>query len=125
MKIFKAFLSPWYETGGLAPANDLDKPIFVGRCNIGAVSLHLPMILAKSLQKNKSFYDVLDHYFEMIRRLHIRTYENLGEIRASTNPLVFCEGGFYGGNLKATDKIKPLLKSATASFGITALDELE
>ncbi|MFI3230731.1 MAG: anaerobic ribonucleoside-triphosphate reductase, partial [bacterium] len=28
-------------------------------------------------------------------------------------------------NLKPSDKIKPLLKSATASFGITALNELE
>lgn len=121
----RAFLSPWYEIGGLTPANDSDKPIFVGRFNIGAVSLHLPMILAKSRQENKSFYEVLDYYLEMIRKLHIRTYQYLGEMRASTNPLAYCEGGFYGGYLKAMDKIKPLLKSATASFGITALNELQ
>lgn len=34
-------------------------------------------------------------------------------------------GGFYGGHLKLTDKIKPVLKTATASFGITALNELQ
>ena len=34
-------------------------------------------------------------------------------------------GGFRGGHLKLTDKIKPLLDSATASFGITALNELQ
>ena len=46
-------------------------------------------------------------------------------MRASTNPLAYCEGGFYGGNLGLHDKIKPLLKSATASFGITAFNELQ
>ena len=33
--------------------------------------------------------------------------------------------GFYGGNLQPHDKIAPLLKAATASFGITALNELQ
>ncbi|MCL2253413.1 MAG: anaerobic ribonucleoside-triphosphate reductase, partial [Lachnospiraceae bacterium] len=61
----------------------------------------------------------------LIRNLHIRTYAYLGEMRASTNPLAYCEGGFWGGNLQLNDKIKPLLKSATASFGITALNELQ
>ena len=46
-------------------------------------------------------------------------------MRASTNPLAYCEGGFYGGHLKPSDKIKPIMKTATASFGITALNELQ
>ena len=121
----RAFLSPWYERGGMNPADDQDRPIFVGRFNIGAVSLHLPMILAKARKENKDFYKVLDYYLNLIRQLHIRTYAYLGEMRASTNPLAYCEGGFLGGHLKLTDKIKPLLKSATASFGITALNELQ
>jgi ribonucleoside-triphosphate reductase len=121
----RAFLSPWYERGGMHPADDKDVPIFVGRFNIGAVSLHLPMILAKARHESRDFYEVLDYYLELIRQLHIRTYAYLGEMRASTNPLAYCEGGFLGGNLKLTDKIKPLLKSATASFGITALNELQ
>ena len=121
----RAFLSPWYEKGGMHPADEKDSPVFVGRFNIGAVSLHLPMILAKARQESKDFYTVLDYYLNLIRQLHIRTYAYLGEMRASTNPLAYCEGGFLGGNLKLTDKIKPLLKSATASFGITAFNELQ
>lgn len=121
----RAFLSPWYERGGMHPADDKDMPVFVGRFNIGAVSLHLPMILAKARQESKDFYEVLDYYLELIRHLHIRTYAYLGELRASTNPLAYCEGGFYGGHLNLTDKIKPLLKAATASFGITAFNELQ
>lgn len=121
----RAFLSPWYERGGIKPADDDDKPIFVGRFNIGAVSLHLPMIYAKAQQESRDFFEVLDYYLNLIRRIHCRTYEYLGEMKASTNPLAYCEGGFLGGHLGIHDKIKPLLKSATASFGITALNELE
>ncbi len=121
----RAFLSPWYEKGGMHPADDDDQPVFVGRFNIGAVSLHLPMILAKARQESRDFYEVLDYYLNLIRGLHIRTYAYLGEMRASTNPLAYCEGGFYQGHLKLTDKIKPLLKYATASFGITAFNELQ
>ena len=121
----RAFLSPWFERGGMKPADDDDQPVFVGRFNIGAISLHLPMILAKSRQESRDFYEVLDYYLNLIRKLHIRTYDYLGEMRASTNPLAYCEGGFYGGNLNIHDKIKPLLKTATASFGITALNELQ
>ena len=121
----RAFLSPWYEKGGMKPADDNDTPIFVGRFNIGVVSLHLPMILAKAQQENKPFFDVLDYYLNLIRQLHLRTYDYLGEMRASTNPLAYCEGGFYGGHFGIHDKIKPILKTATASFGITALNELQ
>lgn len=121
----RAFLSPWFERGGMEPADENDKPIFVGRFNIGAISLHLPMIYAKAKKESKDFYEVLDYYMELIRQLHIRTYDYLGEMKASVNPLAYCEGGFLGGHLGIHDKIRPLLKSSTASFGITALNELQ
>ena len=57
----RAFLSPWFEKGGMYPADENDKPIFVGRFNIGAVSLHLPMILAKARHESKDFYEVHDY----------------------------------------------------------------
>ena len=121
----RAFLSPWYERGGMEPADENDVPVFVGRFNVGAVSLHLPMILAKAREEKREFHEVLDEYLEMIRQLHIRTYEYLGELRASTNPLAYCEGGFYGGHLQPGETIGKLLKPMTASFGITALNELQ
>ena len=65
----RAFLSPWYERGGMKPADENDKPVFVGRFNIGAISLHLPMIYAKAQKEGKDFYEVLDYY--KIGRAHV------------------------------------------------------
>ncbi len=121
----RAFLSPWYREGGMYPASESDTPVFEGRFNIGVVSLNLPMILAKARHEDRDFYEVLDYYLEMIRKLHLRTYDYLGNMKASLNPLGFCQGGFYGGHLGLNDKIAPVLDSATASFGITALNELQ
>ena len=121
----RAFLSPWYERGGMYPADEDDKPVFEGRFNMGAISLHLPMILAKARKESKDFYEVLDYYLELIRNLHKRTIDYIGELKASVNPVMYCEGGFYGGNLKPDDKVKSILKPMTISFGITALNELQ
>lgn len=121
----RAFLSPWYEKGGMHPVDENDKPVFEGRCNLGVVSLNLPMILAKSRRESKDFYEVLEHYLELIRGLHKRTYDYIGELRASVNPIAFCEGGLYGGNLKPEEKIKSILPPMTISYGITALNELQ
>lgn len=121
----RAFLSPWYEKGGMHPIDENDKPIFEGRFNLGVISLHLPMILAKARRESKDFYEVLNYYLELIRGLHKRTYDYIGELRASVNPIAFCEGGLLGGNLKPTDKIKSILPPMTMSYGITALNELQ
>lgn len=121
----RAFLSPWFERGGMHPADDDDVPVFEGRANIGAISLNLPMIYQQSVEEHKDFYENLDMYLEMIRNLHQRTYEFLGKLKAGCNPMVFCQGGAYGGHLKPNDVIAPIIKSWTASFGITALNELQ
>ena len=121
----RAFLSAWYERGGMYPADENDKPVFVGRANLGVVSLNLPMILQKSREEEKDFYEVLDYYLEMIRSIHKRTKTYLGKLKASCNPLMFCQGGLWGGHLKPDDCIAPVLKSWTASFGVTALHETQ
>lgn len=120
----RASLSPYYREGGIYPANEQDTPVFVGRFNIGAISLHLPLIYQEAKEKKIDFYKHLDKYLEMIRQIHLRTYDYLGKLKASCNPLGFTQGGFYGGNLDYNDNIEPILHSATASFGITALNEL-
>lgn len=121
----RASLSPWYEEGGMYPAHEDDKPVFVGRFNIGAVSLHLPLIYQEAKTTGQDFYDLLDYYLEMIRGIHIRTYEHLSKMKASVNPLGYTQGGFLGGHLDYDQEIGlDFLRPMTASFGVTALNEL-
>ena len=96
-----------------------------GRGNIGVVSLNLPLIYQNSKVNSIDFFEELDKYVDMIRNIHYRTYDYIGKQRAGSNPLMFCEGGFYEGHLNKDDLIAPIVKKYfTASFGITALNEL-
>lgn len=122
----RASLSPWYERGGMCPQDENDKPVFVGRFNMGAISLNLPMIARKAQVESKDFYEVLDYYLELIRNLHKRTFEFLSHKKASINPLGYCYGGFLNGNKKPNEELgMDFLRPMTMSFGITALNELE
>ena len=122
-KTCRAYLSPYYERGEPVPADENDKPAFHGRFNGGAISLNLPMIYMQAQQEGKDFFDVLRHYLDMIHRIHIKTFEFLSKLKASCNPVAFCEGGF--GNIKSTDNIHELVRRITFSYGFTALNELQ
>lgn len=93
---------------------------FVGRANVGAVSLNLPMIY----KKDGDFFANLDEYLEIVRGFLKRRYEYIASAPCSTNPLAFTQGGLSGGTKKPTDLIGDIVKTFTASFGITALNEL-
>ena len=120
----RANLSPWYVRGGMEPADENDYPVFEGRFNMGAISLHFPMIVAKAQKEDKDFFEVLTYYLEMSRKIHKRTIEFLSHKKAGINPLGFCQGGFLNGNLDPEQEIgEEFLKPMTISFGITALNE--
>lgn len=113
----RAFLSSYYDEKG--------EEFYVGRANIGAVSLNLPMIYQYAKENGLDFWKELDKYLEMIRSFHKKRYEMIANMPASSNPLAFTQGGLYKGDKKPTDKIGwDTVKSFTASFGVTALDEL-
>lgn len=113
----RAYLSPYFDEDG--------KEFYVGRANIGAVSLNLPMIYQYAKENQLDFFTEVDKYLEMIRAFHQKRYEMIANMPASSNPLAFTQGGLYRGNKKPTDKIGwDTVKSFTASFGVTALDEL-
>lgn len=120
----RANLSPWYVRGGMDPADENDVPVYEGRFNLGAISIHFPMIVQQAKMENKDFYEVLDYYLEMIRNIHKRTFKYFAHKKAGTNPLGFCQGGFYNGYLDPEDEIgEDFLRPMTMSFGITALNE--
>ena len=130
----RASLSPWYKKGGIHKKDENDELVFEGRFNLGAITLHLPMILRKAQLEasligedtKKVFYKTLDYYLNLIRHLHIKTFKFLANKKASTNPLAFCQGGFYNGYLKPNQKLgEDFLRPMTMSFGITALNEMQ
>lgn len=93
---------------------------FVGRANIGAVSLNLPLIY----KMEGDFYENLLTYLKMVRTLLAKRYEYVAKAPCSTNPLAFTQGGLMGGTKGPSEPIGDIVKQFTASFGITALNEL-
>lgn len=111
----RAYLSPY--------TNEEGETYFTGRANIGAVSLNLPMIWKKS--EGKNFYADLENYMQMIREFLISRYDAIANNYCSSNPMAFTQGGLHGGNKQPNDRIgHDIIKQFTASFGITALNEL-
>jgi anaerobic ribonucleoside-triphosphate reductase len=120
----RAQTSPWFERGGMEPADENDKPVYDGRFNMGAISLHFSMIAAKAKKEDKDFFEVLEYYLDMVRGIHKRTVEFLSHKKAGINPLGFCQGGFYHGNKDPDEELGlEFLKPMTISFGIIGLNE--
>lgn len=116
----RAFLSLW--------RNEKGEAITIGRCNIGAVSLNLPIILKLAQLRDPegwkdSFWTMLDERLEVIRAFFLKRYDIIRHQKCSSNPLAFTQGGFYEGTKNPDDTVGDLVRYMTASFGITAFDE--
>lgn len=98
---------------------------FVGRANIGAVSLNLPMIFMKAESEGKDFWEEVVYWMEMSREFLKKRYAQVAHSSCSTNPLAFTQGGLYKGTKQPDEQVGyDIVKSFTASFGVTALQEL-
>lgn len=113
----RAYLTEWHDpkTG---------EAITIGRCNIGAVSLNLPLIWKVAEKEGKGFYSVLADRLQVIREFLKKRYDMIRHTKACTNPMCFTQGGLHNGNLSPDDEIGDLVNYMTASFGVTALNEL-
>ena len=116
----RAFLSLW--------CNEKGEAITIGRCNIGAVSLNLPIILKLAQIEHpddwkEKFWEMLDDRLEVIRAFFKKRYDIVRHQKCSSNPLAFTQGGLYEGTKSPDDTVGDLVRYMTASFGITALDE--
>lgn len=113
----RAYLTEWHDpkTG---------EAITTGRCNIGAVSLNLPLIWKVAEKEGKGFYSVLEDRLQVIREFLKKRYDMIRHTKACTNPMCFTQGGLHNGNLSPDDEIGDLVEYMTASFGVTALNEL-
>lgn len=65
---------------------------YLGRFNLGVVSLNLPMIAAKAKTGGTDFYAVLDEYLELAYEAHMVRVNRLKGTKAGQNPIMWCEG---------------------------------
>lgn len=110
----RAYLSPWY--------NEHNEVVFTGRANCGAISLNIPRFAIESKGDNKKFWDILEHYFWISIDEHLRKFEKLKKVKASTNPLFFVEGGCHM-QLDPEDTIEEAIRTFTWSIGYIGLEE--
>ena len=118
----RAFLSPWYKKGGFKPTDETDEPIFIGRANCGAVSLNLPRYAIQSNKDIDKFYEILDKNIALGIKKHLYKFNKLKSIKASSNPLFFCEGGCHI-RLNYDDTIEEAIKTFTWSIGYLGIEE--
>ena len=116
----RAYLTPW--------ANEEGQYVAIGRCNIGAVSLNVPLIIKLTQLEHpndwrEKFWEALDDRLNVIREFLKKRYDIIRHQKCSSNPLAFTQGGFYEGTKSPDEEIGDLTRYMTASFGITALDE--
>lgn len=118
----RAYLAPYYVKGGYEPLDDTDYPVFIGRANCGAVTLNTVRYAIEAKGDKKKYFELVDKYFDMATRVHLLTYEKLCKIKASSNPLFFCEGGCHI-KLDPNESIKKAIDTFTWSFGYIGLNE--
>lgn len=116
----RAFLSPW--------KNEKGELIAVGRCNIGAVSINIPLLVAIAKKENpedfrNEFWKILADRMDVIREFLKRRYDFISKQKASTNPIMFTQGGLYEGYRQPDEQIGDLIRYMTASFGYIGLNE--
>lgn len=120
----RSFLSPMFKNSGAPIPQDENDEFLIYRCNLGVISLNLPMIIQKAKVENKDWKEVLDYYLNITKNLSLKTVEYLKTKKASSNPLAFCEGGFDGGTLDPNDSIASVIKNSTVSIGYWGLNEV-
>ena len=108
----RAFLSPYLHEG---------EEIYIGRSNIGAVSLNLPKIALES-KDWEEFRALISYYSEMVFEIHEDYYKKISKMKGSTNPLYFCEGGAWT-SVGYDESVEKIYKASTASLGYIGINE--
>ena len=70
------------------------------------------------------FFTNLTNYMELTREFLKKRYAFIASQKCSSNPMAYCQGGIYNGHKDPSEEVGDIVLSFTASFGITALNEL-
>lgn len=80
----RSFLSYWENGGG--------KEQYLGRANLGVVSVILPIIAQYAKDNNLDFWDQLNKYCEIAYKAHMDRINSLAKTKAGANPILFVQG---------------------------------
>ncbi len=107
-------LSPYY--------NEKGELVIWGRGNVGVCTINLPYIALLAKEQNKDFFEVLDQYLDLCKRVGIFRFKKLKGVKAKVNPVGWMYGGYA--RLNAEDDIYEYIKDKfTVSLGFTGLAE--
>jgi ribonucleoside-triphosphate reductase len=110
----RSFLTPMVDKEG--------NGIFYGRGNVGVQSINLPFVALISKKENRDFYNVLDEYLDLCKRMGILRFEKLKGVKAKVAPLLWQHGVFA--RLEPEQEILPVVKSKfTVSLGYSGIYE--
>lgn len=118
----RAYLSLWFEKGGIKPLDKNDKAIFNGRANCGAITINTVKPAIKYKGDKEAYFKEVKRCFDLATEGHLWTYNRMKDVKASTNPLFFCEGGCHI-KLKPEETIEKAIKTFTWSYGYIGLNE--
>ena len=110
----RAILSPWFIDG---------EPVFYGRGNLGVQTINLPFVALESKRDNKDFFEVLDKYLDLCRRMGELRYEKFRGVKAEVAPTLWMYGGIS--RLKADDYVIDEIdrKGFTVTLGYSGIYE--
>lgn len=96
--------------------------IYTGRANVSVVSVHLVKIALESKGDMNEFYRLLKKYTEMALDINQWYHSKVSELKGSSNPLFWCEGGAWM-SVGMDEKVAPIVKAFTTSTGFVGLNQ--
>lgn len=92
------------------------------------VSLNVPLLVAIAKREDpenfhQHFWNILEDRLQVARKFLLKRYRAISETKASTNPIMFTQGGLHNGFRKPNEPIGDLTNYMTASFGYIGLNE--
>lgn len=110
----RSFLTPMVDENG--------NGLFYSRGNVGVQSINLPFVSLIAKRDNRNFYEVLNEYLNLCKRMGILRFEKLKGVKAKVAPLLWQYGVFS--RLQPEEEILPVIKSKfTVSLGYAGLYE--
>lgn len=105
------------------------KEVYTGRSNVGVVTLNIPKIVMDAVNQSETFDDLVQKidegitkYVEMATEIHLSSYEKIGKMTGSTNPIMYTQGGAWK-TIGYDEPIDSVIDLATASVGYIGLEE--